>query len=150
MNIGKTWLPIFLLLLLAGPAADAVSAQGRLDIVTRTVLASNQGDYLDPGLGPLVEELRSVFRYSSYRLLGQNRLTLGLNETGTVPLPGKRVLRITPNGIAGNRAEMQLSILKNRRQIFNTVVQLRNGASVTVGGPKHKGGYLLFNIFASF
>ena len=150
MKINQAWLWLLIMALAGVPATNAAAAGERIHLVAKTVLASNQGDYLDPELGPLVGELRSVFRYSSYRLLSRDRLDLGLSQTGTVALPGGRTLRITPKGIVGNRAEMQLSILKKGSRIFDTVVQLRNGASVTVGGPKHQGGYLLFNIFASF
>ena len=138
-------LTLLLLVLQVAPAA----AQ-QIGIMAKTVLASNQGDHLDPRLGPLAGELQSVFRYSSYRLLSQDRLSLAIKQAGSISLPGSHTLQITPNGTAGNRVELQLSILKNGSRIFNTVVQLRNRASVTVGGPKHEGGYLLFNISASF
>lgn len=139
-----------LLLVASAVAAASPATAAQLSIVAKTVLASNEGNQMDPGLGPLLGELRSVFRYSSYRLLSQNRLGLAIHQTGTVSLPGRHTLQIVPNGIAGNRVELQLSILKNGNRTFNTVVQLRNQASVTVGGPKHEGGFLLFNIFASF
>ena len=148
MSIIPKWLPLLVLLPLLGSGAPAAAQP--IDIVAKTVLASNEGEYLDPGLGPLVGELRSVFRYSSYRLLSRERLSLNLKQPGTVSLPGGHTLQIIPNGIAGNRVELQLSLTKGGRRVFNTVVQLRNRASVTVGGPKHRGGYLLFNIFASF
>ena len=148
MNTRKNWVLLLTLLLMVLQVAPAAAQP--IGIVAKTVLASNQGEYLDPRLGPLAGELQSVFRYSSYRLLSQDRLSLALKQAGTISLPGSHTLQIIPNGIAGNRAELQLSILKNGSRIFNTVVQLRNRASVTVGGPKHEDGYLLFNISASF
>jgi hypothetical protein len=150
MKTKARWVSIFLLTVSIFTLAALPAAARQVSITAKTILASNEGAYLDPGLGPLMGELQSVFRYSSYRLLSQDRLSLGINQTGSVSLPGGRTLQITPSGITGNRAEMRLSILKKGRQVFNTVVQLRNGASVTVGGPKHKGGFLLFNIFAAF
>lgn len=137
-------LPALLVTAAAAPAAAQVG------IVVKTVLASNEGTYMDPGLGPLLGELRSVFRYSSYRLLGQDRLNLDIQQPGSVSLPGRHTLQIVPRGIAGDRAELELSMLKSGKRTFNTVVQLRNRSSVTVGGPKHQGGYLLFNVSASF
>ena len=116
----------------------------------RTILASQGKRSIDPQLRGLVQELQSIFRYSSYKLLSQDSLNLQLNKSGRVSLPGGRVLKITPKGISGNRATLNLEILKNNRQVFNTVIKLRNGSSITVGGPKHKNGYLLFNISISF
>jgi hypothetical protein len=136
--------------ILMGMLADPLWADNNTEIVVKAVLASQGSEYMDPRLSSLTEELQSVFRYSSYRLLSENRLRLAMRETGKVSLPEGRVLKITPLQIAGNRVELQLVILKKKKEIFQTVSQLLNKGSIIVGGPKYKDGYLLFNIFASF
>ena len=113
-------------------------------------MASQGSEYLDPRLSDLIEELKSVFRYSSYRLLSENSVDLAMRETGTVSLPGKRVLKITPAQVSGNRVEMELVIFKHNKEIFQTVIQLLNQSSIIVGGPEYQEGYLLFNISAAF
>jgi hypothetical protein len=132
--------------LLAMPA----QAKQNVDIVARTILASQGPEYLDPRLSSLLEELRSVFRYSSYRLLSEDSTNLGMGETCEVSLPGKRILKITPVQVTGDRVKLQLVILKKKKEIFQTVVKLRNKSSLTVGGPEYEDGYLLFNISTSF
>ena len=112
--------------------------------------SSQQAGSVDPHLQGLTRELQSVFRYASYTLLSEKSTTLKLKNAGSVSLPGGRVMRITPQGLSGNRVTLKLEIHKGKRQIFQTVIQLLNKSSLTVGGPKHKGGYLLFNISASF
>jgi hypothetical protein len=139
----------FLLLILMGVLADPLWADDT-KIVVKAVLASQGSEYMDPRLASLTQELQSVFRYSSYRLLSENRMELAMRETGKVSLPEDRVLKITPLQITGNRVELQLVILKKKKEIFQTVSQLLNNSSIIVGGPKYKDGYLLFNIFASF
>jgi hypothetical protein len=133
----------------AGLAGPAWAAE-KVHVAVNTVLASQGSQFMDPELSGLVKELQSLFRYSSYRLLGKDRLALNIRETGTVSLPGKRLLKITPTDVQGKRVELQLVILKKKKQIFETVVQLLNKGSIIVGGPKHKDGSLLFNISASF
>jgi hypothetical protein len=123
---------------------------GTINIVVKTVLASQGPKSADPRLSDLIRELESVFRYSSYQLLSQNAMNLNMNQTGAAPLPEDRVLKITPISITGNRAELQLVLFKGDRQIFQTVIQLLNKGMITVGGPEYKGGYLLFNISVSF
>jgi hypothetical protein len=140
----------YLLLPLIGVLTGPVWAQGPVHIVVETVLASQDSQYSDPRLSNLIEELRSVFRYSSYRLLGRKPMNIRMGETDMVSLPGNRVLKITPTKVAENRVELQLVISKDKNQIFQTMVQLLNHGSIIVGGPKHKDGYLLFNISASF
>ena len=140
----------FLLLIVVGVVAGTSWAERHIDIVVKTVLASQDSEYSDPRLSTLIEELQSVFRYSSYRLLSQDPVGLSMKETGVVPLPGNRLLKITPIRVAGHRVELQLVIFKKKKQIFQTVIQLLNHGSIIVGGPKYKNGYLLFNISASF
>jgi hypothetical protein len=151
-GIMKCYSVVFLVVLIAvvaAPASPAWAAE-KVNVAVKTVLASQGSEFIDPELSGLAQELQSLFRYSSYRLLSKDRLSLNVRETGTVSLPGKRVLRITPTGVQGKRVELQLVILKKERQIFETVIQLLNKGSIIVGGPKHKDGSLLFNISASF
>jgi len=149
MGFKKHNLPVLLVLLVMG-LAGPIRAEQNISITVRTVLASQESEYLDPRLSSLIKELRSVFRYSSYRLLSQEPLNLATRETGALSLPGNRVLKITPLRATGNRIELQLVILKKQKQIFETEIQLLNRGSIIVGGPKYEDGYLLFNISAWF
>lgn len=125
-------------------------ADSTVGIDVKTILASNEGGDIDPRLRDLVRELKSVFRYSSYQLLSRDSLNLRLDRSERISLPGRRMMSITLKGISGRRATLQLEIYKGNSQIFQTVIQLRNESSVTVGGPEYRGGYLLFNIYNSF
>lgn len=141
---------VVVLVLTALASASLVRASEKVDVSVRTVLASQGSPFIDPELSGLVKELQSLFRYSAYRLLSKDRLSLNTLETGIVSLPGQRILRVTPTNIQGKRVELQLVILKKDKQIFETVIQLLNNGSIIVGGPKHQDGSLLFNISASF
>ncbi len=145
-KVKKFFLWVILIVLPAGTAkTDTV-----FNIEVRTVLASQEDSFHDPQLADLIKELQSVFRYTSYRLLSLDRMSLRTGETGAVNLPGNRILKISPQGIRGDRAEQNLVIFKESQSIFRTTIRLRNHGSITVGGPRHKNGYLLFNISNSF
>lgn len=137
-------------LLLAASMVCPTAAANNIHVVVKTIQASEEGKYLDPRLSPLIEELQSVFRYSSYRLLSEDGMKLSTNQTGRVRLPGGRVLRITPKATTDDRVELSLRISKGKKQIFQTVVQLLNQGSIIVGGPRHEAGTLLFRISASY
>lgn len=137
---------IFLTMLVAAGAW----AQSPITIDVKTVLASKGKAYIDPRLTRVARELKSVFNYSSYELLSENGMRKRMGETGTIALPGKRVLQITPMEIKGKRVKLKLVILNKKRKDFQTVIQLLNRSRLTVGGPQYKGGYLLFNIACSF
>jgi hypothetical protein len=77
-------------------------------------------------------------------------MDIRMGETDMVSLPGKRVLKITPTKVTGNRVELQLVISRKKKQVFQTMIQLLNHGSIIVGGPKYKDGFLLFDISTSF
>jgi len=149
MKVSKWFILIFFIfftLMVPSPSL----ATSIIQIHIKTILASQMDGGIDSSLRDLVEDLQSVFKYSSYRLLRQDNLNLQLNESGKVSLPGGRIMKITPREITGGRATIELGISIGNRQIFQTVIRLLNNSSITVGGPKHQDGYLLFNIFNSF
>jgi len=141
---------LVLIAVVAGGLAGAVWAKDDIAVDVKTVLASQESEYSDPKLSSLIRELQSIFRYSSYRLLSEDHVGLSMKETGTVSLPGNRVLEITPLQIEGDRMELKLVILKKKKEMFQTIIKLLNHRSLTVGGPKYKDGFLLFNISTSF
>ena len=146
-NRCKIWIwTVFLVPCLFGSAW----ASNKIDVNVKTVLASQDKVFISPELAAMAQELQSLFRYSSYRLLSEDSMNLGLKETGTVSLPGNRILKITPTGIRGDRVEMKLIIHKKKKQVFETVIQLLNKGNIIVGGPKHRNGSLLFSISASY
>ncbi len=135
---------LFVLLPVSGWAAPPVS------IEVKTVLAATGENYLDPRLSEMARELQGLFRYTSYRLLGSDRLTLQPRQTGNVALPGNRRLQITYQGVENRRVELLLKMYKNRNSVFETSIRLNNRSSLIVGGPRYEKGYLLFNIYSAF
>ena len=121
-------------------------AAAQVNIGIKTILASNDQQYEDPQLKGIIDELQTVFRFTAYRLLKQDHLSLRTGETGNVNLPGGRILSVTPTGNRGNRTQMALQISKQNRQIFETHIELLKRGTITVGGPRHANGYLLLNI----
>ncbi len=143
----KYLIPLVLLILTV-----SVPAAARKAVVAdvRVIHATTGKNHMDPGLRNLGAELKSVFRYTSYGLLQNRRLHLSHNRTGTVALPDQRTLEITPVSFSGDRIKFRFRIVKSGRQMFRTEVLLKNGRSITIGGPAYRGGVLLFNIFGSF
>jgi len=150
MGPKKTLLVILMATLMGGSVGQVRAAEPVVKIVVKTVLASQDSTHVDPRISALTQKLRSVFRYSSYRLISEEEMHLRIGKIGVVSLPGDRMLKITPLQISGNRAELQLLIFKQERQIIKSRIQVLNHGSITVGGPEHKGGFLLFDIFNSF
>lgn len=115
----------------------------------KVIHASTGSKTVDPGLKPIISELKSVFKYTSYRLLNEQRLNLRFNRKGRVNLPGNRTLIIMPTDMKGKRIQYQINIQKNQHSVFQTRVLLKNNSSITIGGPQFNNGVLLFNISGS-
>ncbi len=115
----------------------------------KVIHASTESKTVDPGLKPIISELKSVFKYTSYRLLNEQRLNLNFNRKGRVNLPGNRTLIIMPTDMKGKRIQYQINIQKNQHSVFQTRVLLKNNSSITIGGPQFNNGVLLFNISGS-
>ncbi len=150
----KCMLVIISVLLMVLPAGSAQSRPVTMKVSVKTILASHNQNYEDKRIPQLIKKLKSIFGYSSYRLLSHKEIKTRIHKQDIVLLPGKRVLRIVPTKVikskTGYRLELHLAILKENQQIFQTVIKLKNKSSVTVGGPKHEGGVLLFNIYTEF
>ncbi len=112
----------------------------------RIIHASQGQNHIDSDLSDLAEELSSVFKYTSYKLMKTKSIRLNESQQGAVNLPGKRSLIVIPTKISGEKIKYQISIFKSGDKVFSTQILLKNGRSITIGGPKFKKGYLLFNI----
>ncbi len=114
-----------------------------IKVIHATIVGPQQ---FDSRLNPILHELKSVFKYTSYKLLKEQRVNLHFNQEGRVSLPGNRTLLILPSDADGKRICYQINIQKNNHSIFQTQVMLKNNSSITIGGPELDSGALLINI----
>jgi hypothetical protein len=123
-----------------------VSAGCQVLTDVKVIHASTGVEQPDSGLKGIIQELKSIFKYTSYRLLNEQRFNLNFNQEGLVNLPGNRTLLILPSDTDGKRIRYQIHIKKNNNPIFQTQILLKNNSSITIGGPELDGGVLLINI----
>ncbi len=127
-----------------------VFANNTVSTDVKVILASTGDQEFDPGLEGIIHELQSVFKYTSYRLLSNQRFTLQFNQAGLVNLPGDRTLIVRPSEMDGKRIQYHIDIQKSSRSIFQTQVLLKDKSSITIGGPQLDDDVLLINIFGRF
>lgn len=130
-------------------AVFPAAAKGKVRTDIKVIHASTGSNHVDPGLSSIINELESVFKYTSYNLIKNKTLNLSFGQSGHVSLPDKRVLEVRPSGMEGKRIRYQIQIKKINKVIFKTQVLLKNDSSITIGGPRFKKGTLLFNISGS-
>jgi hypothetical protein len=133
-----------LALLLAFPASlQAQDARFKV----RVLLASKQGDIVDPQIAPaLAKYLKKSFgsRYSQFRLLDSRVLGLDLGRSGEVPLPDESILKLTLRAIPGDFIKLTME-LKDLR----TTIRIKDGGMFFQAGHRYKNGILILAISAS-
>lgn len=134
-----------------GAAALPGIAHGQtVSLQVQVIYAANQDGGVDSRLGGLAENLKKTFRYSMYQLLDAPKGSAGLNETWRTALPDNRALEITPTGAQDGQYSLTVRVLLADGKVpVNTVVRLRRGSTVLVGGPSHQKGVLIIAISAS-
>jgi hypothetical protein len=142
---------VFAVLTLSGYGTpDSLMAQESCRISVDTILAARNDTVVDPQLKRHIGELQSMFNYTSYRLISSESLNLSVGQSGMVSLPGDRRLKISPQKIHGSRADIALQMIKQKRTVFETQVQLLNRGSLFVGGPTYQNGNLIFKISSAY
>jgi len=143
----QTLLLLFLtLFFLAIPITTSAQIQTRL----RVIEASNIGSSIDPSLKDLHDQLGSLFKYTSYRLLRDDRLSLSPNQPASIPIHEGRSIEITQVGLQPNMAELRVRIRRDGTDLLNTQVRLSPGRTVLIGGPKHREGVAILALSANF
>jgi hypothetical protein len=126
-----------------------VAAQATVSIRVQVIYAANETGGVDSRLGGLAGDLQRMFRYSMYQLLDAPQGAATLNQVWRVGLPGDRSLEIVPTAVQGGQHSLTVRVLGAGGQaLVNTVVRLRSGATVLVGGPTHQKGVLIIAISA--
>ena len=150
--LGRVVMSIFFVAgFLGSVAALPGSAWGQtVSLQVQVIYAANQEGGVDSRLGGLAENLKKTFRYSMYQLLDAPKGSVALQDVWRTTLPDNRSLEITPTAVQESQYSLKVTVLSSEGQpSFNTVVRLRRGSTVLVGGPPHQKGVLIIPISAS-
>jgi len=111
---------------------------------TQIILASNQpGKGIDPKLSAMAQQLRAVFKYTSYQLVSTPEGSLVTGKPWSTPLPENRVLEVVLLGREKGFSRLGVKIFEGRRALLDTTLRLRMGGTFLLGGPSYKEGVLI-------
>jgi len=123
----------------------ALGQQG-IQIQARLVHATKEGDgSSDARLRDIEAQLRSLFRFSTYKLVSQKGATVAPGKPQTIKLSSDCSVGLTLQGPPAGQATVQVQLNWGGKPVLNTTVRLGRGANVILGGPPDgKGGsYML-------
>lgn len=130
--------------------AGSLRAQEGCRIRVESILAARQDAFVDPQLAHHIDELQSIFNFTSYRLLSSDHVDLSIGRSQTLTLPGSFRLTITLRNTYGNRADIALQMMQAQRMVFHTRIQLLNRGSLFIGGPDYRAGHLIIKISGAY
>jgi hypothetical protein len=113
-----------------GIAADTVQARGIL------VAASNEKRDPDPRLAEYEPTLRSFLSFESYRFVGSGNGRAEAPGETTISIGQGHRLVIGVESITGNQIRARVSWQNGGKTFMNTVLVLRRGVPMALGGPK--------------
>jgi hypothetical protein len=129
-----------------GQQADDTTTM--VEIRIGAVMASQTGDMFDHRLAALRRSFDSLFQYSSYRLLREERRRVKLRREAEFHLPGGRYVVIIPRDCKDGRIALHMMLLDGSRPLINTSLSIRDHGTFLVGGPSYKDGVLIIAIGA--
>ena len=138
---------VALVAMLVTPAAHA-HAGSTVEVTIGSVLATDVGQDFDVRLAAMKAQFESLFRYSSYRLVKQERRAIEWGAGASFDIPGGRYLVVTPKELRDSKVSMKVMLLEGGRPLVDTSVALRNHGVLLLGGPKQQEGVLIIAIGA--
>ncbi len=97
----------------------------------------------DPRLAHLVSELKRLFQFTQYKLLGTPAGTAQIGQMWQAPLPGGVTLQATPTAIEPAGIQVQVLLLRGSGVVVNSKVRVASGGQVLVGGTPSPQGTLI-------
>lgn len=129
-------------------AFQAVAGE-MVELRVETVLATDSSKEFDNRLNDIRPQL-DKFRYSSYRLVQEERRRVDWGKQADFLLPGGRFLQVVPKGYTNERIALQVMLMEGTTPtpLLETLLSIRNHGMVFFGGRRHQGGTLIIRIGA--
>jgi RNA polymerase sigma-70 factor (ECF subfamily) len=145
------------LLLLSAVLASPGAAQPLVRFGARVLLATDGPP--PPGItvvpaGPderlqaFMPKLRKLFQYAEYTSIERYRAEVPLGATQRWPVPGDRVLELTPED-ASRSVRLRLRLLRGSIVELSADIQAAPGQPAVLGGPRHGDGTLIIIVWAN-
>jgi len=119
---------------------------GEVRIRVQVIEAGRSSNYIDPALSTIHENLQKVLNYSSFKLISAEVLNLKIGQRGMVRLPDRNHLLLTPKSMTSELSTIEVTVLMNDDQVFQTHIESVHGGMTTIGGPQNRNTMLLLQI----
>lgn len=123
-----------------------VSKTGWVNIKIEVIEAQNNTDTIDPALEEIAGKLKKTFPYTGFKLLGTSSHTLLKGEKARMQIAGNYNLTVIPERITHHKARIRAVITKDKKPVYQTVIESVNHGESFIGGPNQAGKRILLRI----
>jgi RNA polymerase sigma-70 factor (ECF subfamily) len=103
----------------------------------------------DDRLQKFLPRLRQLTGYQEFTSLERYRAEVPIGSQQRWPVPGDRVLEVTPEHVSGDTVRMRVRLLRGAVTEVTTNIQAARGNPAVIGGPRHADGVLVIIVWAN-
>ena len=147
-NISRTVSKVGLFAIACLLAGAAVSQAEPVTIQATLILASNDPAPMDSRLDRIEYKLRRIFGFEYYRHYGEGSTLLNLPGESTVELGHGFRIAISLSGSKDGKIRASVRWFRGDEIVLSTIVGMKRGVPVILGGISHEGGTLIVTLVA--
>jgi hypothetical protein len=125
---------------------SSATIQRKILIKVQIISAGNQSNYTDPDLYEIGKYLRETLNFTSFTLIGEEKLRLKTGEKGVLHLTQGHSLQIIPQSISDSISRIEVAITKGNRQLLHTLIESVDEGATIIGGPQSEDKAVLLRI----
>lgn len=133
----------------AEPLGQRGSELAAVEVTVGAIIANNSSEWLDHRVTAMHPRFPTLFPYSSFRLLGEQRQSVPWGGTVRLDISGTRYVIVVPRGIKNKRVSMRVRLIDKTRSVLDTTIGLQDHGTLLVGGPRETDGVLILAIGAA-
>ena len=153
--LGPLLLLLLALLVAVGPALvhgqQVVRFGARVLLATDVPSAAVQPapDASDERYRKFLPRLQQLTGFQQFTSLERYRAEVPIGSQQQWPVPGDRILEVTPESVSGDTVRMRVRLVRATVTEVTTEIQAARGNPAVIGGPRHADGVLVIIIWAN-
>ncbi len=127
---------------------QAADTAGHVELNGFLLIATDEPGARDPRLQRYESNLRKLFRFSSYRLIGEGRRHSSLPGESSLTLGKGYSMYVEVENSGKDRIRARVKWSQGERILIHTTAVLRRDNPLILGGPAHENGTLILILLA--
>jgi hypothetical protein len=127
-----------------------INGRPGLRIEIQVIQATCGSAFIDPPLRTIANDLKSMVEFTRLHLIKQKSVDLNTRELAEFTVDPRQRVRIVPYSINPLTCRAEMTVTRDEREVFRTVIESVNGGSIVISGPRSRKEQLLLRITTFF